>query len=240
MGGDSFRFKQFKICQSHSAMKVGTDGVLLGAWVELLGKEHTILDVGTGTGLIALMVAQRTVGWGATIDAVEVETAAAKEAKENAAASPWADRVKVENIDFQTFALHSTVKYDLIVSNPPYFNGTYKSQDQERTAARHSELLNSDDLLSGVTRILAFEGRFAAIFPYQTAAIFIAKAVSYGLFCNRIIEIYSKPSSGIKRVMADFSFIKGHLFTQRLTILGADGEYSDDLRDLTSSFYLKF
>ncbi|MEG0033531.1 MAG: methyltransferase [Mucinivorans sp.] len=240
MGGDIFRFKQFVIHQAQSAMKVGTDGVLLGSWVDLRGTERHILDIGTGTGLIALMVAQRSSAWQAKIEAVEIEVAAATEAQQNVNNSPWKSSIKVSNIDFQTFAARATDKYDLVVSNPPYFNGTYKSKDVERTAARHSELLNSDDLLFGVTSVLDEKGRFVAIFPYQTAAVFVAKAASAGLFCNRIMEIYSKPSSGIKRVMAEFSFTKRLLITEKLTILNAEGDYSEDLRRLTCDFYLKF
>lgn len=243
MGGNSFNFKQFSIRQELSAMKVGTDGVLLGAWVALSGDEFSILDVGTGTGLIAIMMAQRS-ATRTTIRAVEIETAAASEAQFNAQLSPWVDRITVENIDFQSFAAKAQAqgqRFDLIVSNPPYFNGSYKSSVMERTAARHSELLNSDDLLGGVVEILDREsGRFAAIFPYQNAAIFIAKAAALGLFCNRIMEIYSKPSSGIKRMMAEFSFAKRHLVTEQLIILDSDGQYSDQFRRLTIDFYLKF
>lgn len=243
MGGNSFNFKQFSIRQQFSAMKVGTDGVLLGSWVDLSGDESSILDIGAGTGLIAIMMAQRSAS-GAMIRAVEIEAAAASEASLNAQLSPWADRIEVDNIDFQSFATRSQQEgrsFDLIVSNPPYFNGSYKSCVIERTAARHSELLNSDDLLSGVVQVLDRDrGRFAAIFPYQNAAIFIAKAASVGLFCNRIMEIYSKPSSGIKRIMAEFSFAKHLLCTEQLTILDCDGQYSEQFRSLTIDFYLKF
>lgn len=243
MGGDTFIFKQFAITQTRSAMKVGTDGVLLGAWVSLIGTERLVLDVGTGTGLIALMIAQRSTSR-AGIEGVEIEQAAAYEAAQNAKNSPWSNRLSIENVDFQSFAASKTERdqlYDLVVSNPPYFNGSYKSQIVERTAARHSELLNSDDLISGVVSVLNPDGgRFAAIFPYQNAAIFIAKAASSGLFCNRIMEIYSKPSSGIKRIMAEFSFSKRLLVSEKLTILDSSGEYSDQFRALTREFYLKF
>lgn len=243
MGGDTFIFKQFAITQTRSAMKVGTDGVLLGALVSLSGSERSVLDVGTGTGLIALMIAQRSSNQ-TTIEGVEIEQAAAYEAAQNAKNSPWSNRLSIENVDFQSFAASKTERdqlYDLVVSNPPYFNGSYKSQIVERTAARHSELLNSDDLISGVVSVLNRDGgRFAAIFPYQNAAIFIAKAASSGLFCNRIMEIYSKPSSGIKRIMAEFSFSKRLLVSEKLTILDSSGDYSDQFRALTREFYLKF
>lgn len=240
MGGDSFRFKQFVVHQALSAMKVGTDGVLLGSWVALNGGDRSILDIGTGTGLVALMVAQRS-DPAAQVDAVEIESAAAREAIDNVARSPWSSKIKIMNIDFQSFAAASDNLYDVIVSNPPYFNGSYKSKIVERTAARHSELLNSDDLLAGVARILDRErGCFSAIFPYENAAVFIAKAASVGLFCNRMLEIYPKPSSLIKRIVAEFSFSRQVLVTERLYVLDDQGQYTPEFRVLTADFYLKF
>lgn len=240
MGGDSFRFKQFVVHQSLSAMKVGTDGVLLGAWARIDDADRRILDVGTGTGLVALMVAQRSSA-NAMVTAVEIESAAAGEAAANVAISPWRDKIRVENIDFQTFATQAVEPYDLVVSNPPYFNGTYKSKVIERTAARHSELLNSDDLICGVKRILNPDsGRFVAIFPYENATVFIAKAASAGLFCNRVLEIYPKPSAPVKRMAAEFSFAKRLSSSERLTILDSEGRYTPDFQDLTIDFYLKF
>lgn len=240
MGGDSFKFKQFVVHQSLSAMKVGTDGVLLGAWARIDSADRRILDVGTGTGLVALMVAQRS-SPDAIIDAVEIESAAAGEATRNVDISPWRDKIRVSNIDFQTFAAASVEPYDLVVSNPPYFNGTYKSKIVERTAARHSELLNSDDLICGVKRILNREtGRFVAIFPYENATVFIAKAASAGLFCNRMLEIYPKPSATVKRIAAEFSFARRLSSSERLTILDHAGVYTADFKALTVDFYLKF
>ena len=240
MGGGSFRFKQFTVRQEASAMKVGTDGVLLGAWFGATGAERRVLDVGTGTGLLALMAAQR-LPWAERIDAVEIEGAAASEAARNAADSPWGDRVVVHCVDFNEYSRGEGLeKYDLVVSNPPYFNGSYKSPEAERTAARHAELLTSDDLLAGVCRVLEPErGRFAAIFPYENAAVFVAKAASAGLFCNRLTEVYSKPGSGIKRLMGEFSFTKRLLTADRLVISDEGGEYTAEHRALTKDFYLK-
>lgn len=222
-------------------MKVGTDGVLLGAWFGVTGDERRVLDVGTGTGLVALMAAQRMV-WVDRVDAVEIEAAAAAEAALNARNSPWGDRIMVHCVDFQGYSQQEGVgKYDLVVSNPPYFNGSTKASGLERTAARHAEWLNSDDLIAGVCRVLEPErGRFAAIFPYENAAIFVAKAASAGLFCNRLMEVYSKPGSGIKRLMAEFSFSKRLMATERLVIADEGGAYSAAHRALTGDFYLKY
>lgn len=241
MKSERFSFKKFTVQQRLSAMKVGTDGVLLGAWVSLTGLEEHILDVGSGTGLIALMVAQRSAH--AHVDAVEIESGAALEATSNFSNSPWRDCLSLHQTDFQGFAhhRHDLMTYDLIVSNPPYFNGTYKSQQAERTAARHTELLSSEDLIVGVLQLLEPEnGRFAAIFPYENAAIFIAKAATAGLYCNRLLEIFPKPCRAPKRMAAEFSRHKKELITESIIIADASGDYTDDYRLLTSDFYLKF
>lgn len=238
MSSDRFSFKQFTVTQAISAMKVGTDGVLLGSWAVLGGGERRVLDVGSGTGLIALMIAQRS---DAEIDAVEIETGAATEAAQNFAASPWGGRLHLYQTDFQSFARNSAQKYDLIVSNPPYFNGTYKSQQAERTAARHAELLSSEDLIDGVLQLIEPEnGRFVAIFPYENAAIFIAKAATRGLFCNRLLEILPKPSRMAKRMAAEFSIHKKEPVARSITILDAAGGYTPQYKELTQDFYLKF
>ncbi len=244
MPNDSFRFKEFTVRQSHSAMKVGTDGVILGAWADVTF-EHSpsILDVGSGTGLIALMVAQRNKD--AIVDAVEIEQGAAIEAKHNFENSPFCKRLRLYQDDFQTFAKRCKTEgksYDLIVSNPPYFNGTYKSVDAQRTAARHTELLPTDELIEGVLLVINPNGgRFAAIFPYADAAIFIAKAAAKGLYCSKILEIYGKEGRGAKRMAAEFSTARcNNVINEQLTILDSTERYSQAYRELTNDFYFRF
>lgn len=231
--------------QTLSAMKVGTDGVILGAWanVDFDKQDISVLDVGTGTGLIALMVAQR--GGSARVEAVEVEADAAKEAGYNFGQSPFSERLSVVHQDFQSFAKQREsqgVYYDLIVSNPPYFNGSYKSMDAQRMAARHTELLPTTDLIEGVLRLIEpNSGRFAAIFPFSDAAIFIAKAASMGLYCNRLLEIYPKEGKQPKRMAAEFSRTRvSDVVTEELTILNSEGVYSEGYRRLTYNFYHRF
>lgn len=231
--------------QTQSAMKVGTDGVILGSWanVDFKRSDISVLDVGTGTGLIAMMVAQR--GRGAMVDAVEVESGAASEAGYNFSMSPFSDRLRVVHQDFQSFAKEQEAlgkRYDLIVSNPPYFNGTFKSVDAQRTAARHTELLPTDDLIAGVLKLIKEDGgRFSAIFPYSDAAIFIAKAASSGLYCNRLLEIYPKEGKQPKRIAAEFSRQRtSDVISEELTVLNNAGVYSDHYRRLTSDFYHRF
>lgn len=245
--GKVFRFKQFEVVQENSAMKVGTDGVLLGSWVGVRGDERRILDIGTGTGLIALMMAQRCKH--ACVDAVEIEPLAAAEATFNARNSQFNGRIEVFKDTFQEFAHRSHEnlkdKYDLIVSNPPYFNGTYKSVQAERTAARHAELLNSDDLISGVLKVINRQnGRFAAVFPYEVGAVFVAKAAVAGLYCNRITNVSSKKGRSVKRILAEFSMVKTPLEQSDLAVEEASQTcvvcYTDAYKDLTRDFYLKF
>lgn len=241
MASDFFYFKHFTIKQTDSAMKVGTDGVLLGCWVNLCQDTKKVLDVGTGTGIIALMIAQR----GHTdlkINGVEIEPQAAKEASFNAERSPWADRISIYNDSFQNFSKKETAgSFDLIVSNPPYFNGSYKSEIAERTAARHIELLGSDDLIDGVIHLLNKEsGRFAAIFPYEEGTLFIAKAATKGLYCNRICEVFPKLHGNIKRIMAEFSFKRYTTQNEKLIIATENRDYTEQYKSLTKDFYLKF
>ncbi len=239
MGGDIFRFKEFVVRQRLSAMKVGTDGVILGAWAALDSSTKRILDVGTGTGLIAMMIAQRAPE--ATVDAVEIDSEAANEARENFERSIFSDRMQLYNSAFQSFADECSERYDLIVSNPPYFNGTYKSVDAQRTAARHKELLPTDDLIEGVKKLLKSEGRFVAIFPYSDAAVFIAKAAARGLYCTKILEIYTKTGRAAIRMAAEFSLTSApNNLRKSLVILNEQGVYTSDYRDLTIDFYLRF
>ncbi len=157
-----FEFKQFRIEQQKAAMKVGTDGVLLGAWTPIVDAQR-ILDVGTGTGLIALMLAQRS---NARIDAVEIDKLASEEAEFNFAQSPWNDRLNVFNTNFQVFVNLPFVPYDLIVSNPPFFINSLKTKCAALSVARHDEMLSFDQLITGAKRLLSNTGRFCVIIPF--------------------------------------------------------------------------
>ncbi len=236
MGNNYFRFKQFVIKQEGAAMKVGTDGVLLGAWIDV-DNADSVLDIGTGSGVIALMIAQRC---NAKILAVEIDTASASQAKHNFELSPWRDRLKVEAISLQSFSKLQSNKFDLIVSNPPYFNKSLKSPSPERTLTRHSDELPNVDLLDGVTKLLLPEGRFCAIFPYTEGNVFIAEAVNYGLFCNKKLYLQTKPDKPIIRILAEFSLSKKRLFESSLSIHTPDGDYTDEYKKLTAGFYLAF
>ncbi len=236
MGKNYFRFKQFIIKQEGAAMKVGTDGVLLGAWADL-ENVHTVLDVGTGSGVIALMIAQRSE---AKIQAVEIDESSAQQAKNNFDASKWVDRLGVEAISFQEFAKKHLSKFDLIVSNPPYFSKSLKPNTPERTLTRHTEQLSNTDMLEGIKNLLSSDGRFCAIFPYTEGNIFIAEAANYGLFCNKKLYIKTKPNNPILRILIDFSFTKKRLDEDTISIHTSEGEYTDEYKALTAEFYLAF
>jgi tRNA1Val (adenine37-N6)-methyltransferase len=202
MPNSYFQFKQFKIDQDKTAMKVGTDGVLLGAWTNC-NKANKVLDIGTGTGLIALMMAQRSK---AMIDAVEIEINAWLQAKANFENSPWAYRLKVENVSFQSYCDNGLVKiYDLIVCNPPFFNNSYKPETPEREMARHSVLLSPEDLLSGINQLLKDDGLFSVILPFSNHKEFIEIAEKNDLFCGRITNVRPLPNLEPHRVLMEFN-----------------------------------
>ena len=230
-----FQFKQFTIHQQRSAMKVGTDGVLIGAWASVRANDRTILDIGTGTGLIALMLAQRNPE--AEVVAVEINSESAAQARDNVAASPWSDRVTVEECAVQDFV--SDLKFDLIVSNPPYFVDSQKCPDGSRNTARHTDTLSFSELMKAAERLLAPDGRFAVIVPAESAMSVIAAG---NMHLVRRCDVRTKPSAQPKRVMLEFSpRFEGAALRDELTIGdGTNGGYSPEYVALTRDFYLKF
>ncbi|MBN1951826.1 MAG: methyltransferase [Bacteroidales bacterium] len=231
-----FRFKQFTILQDKCAMKVGTDGVLLGAWVAT-GDARRILDIGTGTGLIALMLAQRS---GADIHAVEIDPGAAEQAGENFRNSPWAVRLKILRQDFLEF-VHHAEPYDLIVSNPPYFRNSLKAPDPSRATARHDHQLDLDGLLSGAASLLNPNGRVGLVYPAAEMQRVEEVAASYGLFLSGKTEIIPAPGKAPKRVLFEFDTNdhQGECNTNYL-VLEETGRhrYSEAYKILTQDFYL--
>lgn len=221
-------------------MKVGTDGVLLGAWCRIEERQRRILDVGCGTGLIAIMAAQRSETYtGTTIDAVEIDEGAARQAAENVAASPWPDRIKVIHAPFQQLPPE---KYDHIISNPPYFRSSLECPDAGRTLARHTVTLPFGDLLSGVGSRLATDGIFSVILPHDAFGQFVHEAAVYGLYPSRITDVYpTARSAAPKRTLAEFSFtgtepVRGSLRIEERQPMDYNREYVE----LTRDFYLRF
>lgn len=218
-------------------MKVGTDGVLLGAWADCVNAQ-SVLDIGTGTGLIALMLVQRSK---AKIDAVEIDEAASIQAKENVDKSLWSDRIEIFNKSFQDFSNTTEKKYDLIVSNPPYFQNSLYAPDEKRTDARHNSNLKLDDLVFGAFKLLSEKGRLSIILPYVEGTMFILKAAEKGLYCVRQTNVLPKPAREPKRLLLEFRKEKMPLVEQELIIeLNKRHEYSEAYKNLTKDFYLAF
>jgi tRNA1Val (adenine37-N6)-methyltransferase len=237
MANNYFSFKEFTINQDKTIFKVGTDGVLLGACADITEGKR-ILDVGTGTGLIALMVAQRTA---AGIVAIEPEINSYNEACENVRNSEWQNRISVENVDFQRYSSEQTQKFDIIISNPPYFRDTLKNPDRDKSATRHSDSLTFSDILFGANHLLNPKGNLQIILPYAEGTLFIAEASQSGLYCNRIIKIKPVPAGNIIRLILKFERVKKPLLEKFLTIeTGTRHRYTEEYKEITKDFYLKF
>lgn len=230
-----FRFKQFSVRNDKSAMKVGTDGVLLGAWADV-DNASSVLDIGTGTGLIALMIAQRSI---ADITAIEIDEDAASEAKQNFAESPWLERLHVEKIDFNEYAATCKDKFDLIISNPPYFIDSLKCPDDKRGKARHTDSLSYDNLIQGAAKLLSDNGRICLITPSDVENIIISIATTNELIIIKKTTVYPTQKSAAKRILWQFSKVYSECVEDSLYIEIDRHVYTKDYINLTRDFYLK-
>ncbi|XTZ39398.1 tRNA(1)(Val) (adenine(37)-N(6))-methyltransferase TrmN [Salmonella enterica] len=233
---DGFTFKEFFVAHDRCAMKVGTDGLMLGAWSPVTHARR-VLDIGTGSGLLALMLAQRTPQT-TTIDAVELDEQAAGQAQENVLASPWADRIKVHNGDIRQWSAENSQRYDLIVSNPPYFDEGVKCATPERHQARYTTTLDHQALLEIAAALITEEGFFCVVLPIEAGELFISKGQNLGWHLRLRTDVAETENRLPHRVLIAFSPRKGELFTDRLVIRGADQRYSDSYTALTQAFYL--
>jgi tRNA1Val (adenine37-N6)-methyltransferase len=238
MANQAFVFKQFTIHQDKCAMKVGTDAVILGSWVNP-GDAKKILDIGTGTGIIALMLAQKSSG---EILAIDIEKESCEQAIENVKFSKWPHRVKVHNISLQDFATLCTEKFDLIVSNPPYFIDSLKSREESRAHARHSDTLPFDELISSVKKLLHPKGKFYLILPPKEADLFRDMAKQKGLSISKLLRIRTREDKSTeKRQVMRFEF-KPKSFSEETIVIEKDQrhEYTEQYIELTKDFYLQF
>lgn len=218
-------------------MKVGTDGVLLGAWASLKKLPDSILDIGTGTGLIALMLAQRSET--SNIEALEINEAAYEQSVENFESSSWANRLFCYHAGLDEFIEEIEEPYDLIVSNPPFYTEDVSSGNASRDTARQNQSLPFDELLEGVSKLLAKDGLFATIIPFKEEEAFVALAKHFGLFPKQILRIKGNPSVEIKRSLLEFSFNASKVLENELTIEIKRHEYTLEYQELTKDFYLK-
>ena len=238
MSNDSFEFKKFKIKQDKCAMRVSTDAVLLGAWVIPNGSA-SILDIGTGTGVIALMLAQKS---NAAIVAIDIDKESTEQAKLNVAESIYSSNVNVLHSSFQELVKTSTKKFHLIVTNPPYFIDSLKSTSDTRTTARHTDSLSFDDLLNGVKKLLDEKGKFCLILPKNEAILFREMAQSKGLYLSKLLRIRTRfEKDSEKRHLMQFEF-KESEFSESTLVIEKDSHrnYTQEYKDLTKDYYINF
>lgn len=233
-----FKFKQFSIQQDRCAMKIGTDGVLLGTWTPIGNNPHSILDIGTGTGIIALMLAQRSAA--EQIDALEIDEEAYEQATDNFENSPWNDRLFSFHAGLDEFVEDPEDQYDLIISNPPFYNEDYKSSNEQRDLARFQDAMPFEDLIEAADLLLSENGIFSVIIPFKEESTFLALAAAYELFPTKITRVKGTITSEIKRSLLAFS--RKHISDfpiDELIIETARHIYTPEYIALTKDFYLK-
>jgi len=231
-----FHFKQFTVAQDRCAMKIGTDGVLLGAWATLQHEPKSLLDIGSGTGVIALQLAQRSMA--PTIDAVEIDTEAYEQCVENFESSPWADRLFCYHASIQEYASEIEEEYDLIISNPPFYSEDYKSEDLARDTARFNDALPFEHLIVCAAHLLSEIGILAVILPKKEEDAFISLAEKHALFPQRICRVRGNINSEEKRSLIEFSFQENNVQIETLTIEISRHQYTPEYIALVRDFYL--
>lgn len=217
-------------------MKVNTDGVLLGAWTNINGVK-TVLDIGAGTGLISLMIAQRT---DAIITGIEIEKNAADEAAQNVKNSKWSNRISIKNSSFQDFVATAVNKFDLIVSNPPFFSNSVKNKNPHLSMARHNHMLPFSDIIDGSKKLFSENGMLSIILPADSAQEFIQIAHSKGLFLTRLTEVKPFPDTESNRCLIEFGKVQVTLQKTEMSVFDETRKnYSDEFKILVCDFYLK-
>jgi tRNA1Val (adenine37-N6)-methyltransferase len=240
-----FSFKKFIVEQNQCAMKIGTDGVLLGAWTPIENNPKSILDIGTGTGIIALMLAQRS--FAEQIDALEIDENAYEQATDNFENSPWNDRLFCFHAGLDEFVEEPEDEYDLIVSNPPFYSEDYKSESEQRDLARFQDAMPFEDLIEAAALLLSENGIFSVIIPFKEESTFLALAQDYELFPIKITRVKGTPATEIKRSLLAFSRNTEPDGRQKTTNVPIDELiietarhiYTPEYIALTKDFYLK-
>ena len=233
-----FQFKQFSLEQDRCAMKIGTDGVLLGAWTPIENNPISILDIGAGTGVIALMLAQRSNA--EQIDALEIDEEAYEQSVDNFENSPWSDRLFCFHVGLDEFVEEPEDEYDLIVSNPPFYTDDYKSDNEQRDLARFADAMPFEDLIEAADLLLSENGIFAVIIPFKEEENFLALAKEYELYPLKITHVKGTPTTEIKRSLLAFSRNESVNFPiDELIIETSRHQYTPEYIALTKDFYLK-
>ncbi len=233
-----FQFKQFSLEQDRCAMKIGTDGVLLGAWTPVENHPNSVLDIGTGTGIIALMLAQRSSA--TQIDALEIDEEAYEQATDNFENSPWNDRLYCFHAGLDEFVEEPEDEYDLIVSNPPFYTDDYKSGTEQRDLARFADAMPFEDLIEATDLLLSENGIFSVIIPFKEESTFLAIALAFELYPFKITRVKGTPTTEIKRSLIAFSRTNSeNISLDELIIETARHIYTPEYIELTKGFYLK-
>ena len=233
-----FQFKQFSLEQDRCAMKIGTDGVLLGAWAPIENNPFSILDIGSGTGVIALMLAQRSSAQ--QIDALEIDEEAYEQSVDNFENSPWSDRLFCFHAGLDEFVEEPEDEYDLIVSNPPFYTDDYKSANEQRDLARFADAMPFEDLIEAADLLLSENGVLAVIIPVKEEENFLALAKEYELYPLKITRVKGTATTEIKRSLLAFSRYEKIAFPiDELIIETSRHQYTPEYIELTKDFYLK-
>ncbi|SNR27841.1 tRNA1Val (adenine37-N6)-methyltransferase [Maribacter sedimenticola] len=232
-----FKFKQFTVHQDRCAMKIGTDGVLLGAWTKVEHQPESILDIGAGTGIIALMLAQRSNA--EVIDAIEIDPEAYEQCVDNFERSPWGDRLYCYHAGLDEFMDEIDDEYEIIVCNPPFYIENVTSGNLQRDQARQNGYLPFDVLLAGVQALLANNGTFTTIIPFKEEEAFVRLAATFGLHPKQCLHVKGNANAPIKRSLLAFVKQKHQCTVQELIIETERHRYTEDYIALTQAFYLK-
>jgi tRNA1Val (adenine37-N6)-methyltransferase len=238
MANHIFRFKQFEIEQNNCAMKVGTDGILLGAWTKV-PEQGRILDIGTGTGLLSLMVAQRS---NCMIDAIEIDLDAAQQAKSNIRNSKWSKRISVFHNSLKDYVMTSKGKYDIIISNPPFYISNLKSQDEKKNRARNAESLPLFELVQSSIQLLKESGALNVIIPYEHVQRYMNVLAEYNMDISRMTTVKGNERKSPSRVLIEVKRSCEFVAEQMEIIImnTTDNNYTAEYRNLTRNYYLKF
>jgi tRNA1Val (adenine37-N6)-methyltransferase len=239
MAKEYFRFKQFTVWQDKAAMKVCTDSCLFGAWIPLSLQTTKVLDIGAGTGLLALMLAQRRHS-GMQLDAVELDTAAATQARANFSESPWANQLQLHEGAIQNFTSPASQLYDLVVCNPPFYAQSLQRAGSAANMAMHSTGLSQQELLAAVLRLLCPEGELAVLLPPFEMEQFKLLCNNAGLYATNWQEVFDREGGKCIRIMAIFSRAGNRIITSRLAIKNELGQYTEDFATLLREYYLIF
>lgn len=233
-----FKFKQFTVQQDRCAMKIGTDGVLLGAWCPIDNNPFSVLDIGSGTGILSLMLAQRTNA--EQIDALEIDEEAYEQCVENFEASPWGDRLFCFHAGLDEFVDEPEDEYDIIISNPPFYAEDFKTDNYQRDLARFQEALPFEDLVEAADLLLSENGIFAVIIPFKEEEKFIDLCAEVELFPVKVTRVKGSHNTPIIRSLLAFKRYELSVLTaDELVIEINRHEYTDDYINLTKDFYLK-